>query len=139
MLSQPIRLQKPIPREFDQPPQTIGEHIKRARLLRGLKQSEAAKVFGANHFTIINWEKGRTEPPATSGPAILAFIGYDPYPAPQTLPGRMRAKRRAMGWSIREAARQFGVDAGTWGYWEGSAVVPWQRFADALELFLSNG
>jgi hypothetical protein len=28
-----------------------------------------------------------------------------------------------MGWSIKEAALQFGVDEGTWGAWESGATV----------------
>jgi transcriptional regulator with XRE-family HTH domain len=124
------------PKPYAESPQTIGEHLKRARLTRGLTQTQAGKTLGINPFTVINWEKGRTEPPVPLVPAILEFLGYDPYPAPQTLPERMLAKRRTMGWTVKEAARQFGVDEGTWGCWERANVIPWQRYLKRLEFFI---
>lgn len=43
----------------------------------------------------------------------------------EALPGRLLAKRRAMGWSIKKAARHLGVDEGTWGDWErGDDLIP---------------
>ena len=64
-------------------------------------------------------------PPMRLMPHILSFLGYDPFPKPQTLSERMRAVRRAMGWTIREAAHSLGVDETTWWTWErtGSGAV----------------
>ena len=75
-------------------------------------------------MTVLHWEKGYTEPAVTFLPAVLAFLGYDPYPQGQTLPERLAAKRRAMGWSIEKAANAADVDPGTWRDWErGRAVL----------------
>jgi DNA-binding XRE family transcriptional regulator len=104
---------------------------------RSPDRTGGSSLVGADVVTIINWEKNRTEPLVCHFPAIIAFLGYDPFPLPQTLSGRMLAKRRAMGWSIAEAARQLGVDEGTWGYWEKGIIVPWPRYRSALERFLS--
>ncbi len=79
--------------------------------------------MGVNPWTILNWEKGHTEPPVEAVPWIVAFLGYDPFPEPQGLPERLLAKRRAMGWSIRKAARELGVDEGTWGAWERGETI----------------
>ena len=57
---------------------------------------------------------------------MLRFLGYNPFPAPETLPARLVAKRRAMGWSISKAARQLGVDAGAWSDWERGGVILFQ-------------
>ncbi len=94
--------------EFE--PRTLGEHFKRYRLQRKLSQIAAARVLEVNPCTILNWEKGHTEPPVEAVPAPLRFLGYDPFPEPRTLAERLLAMRRAMGWSIRQAARQLGVD-----------------------------
>lgn len=83
-----------------------------------LTQKQVAHRIGLNSWTVLNWEKGHTEPPIGSVPAILRFLGYDPLPEPKALPEYLLAKRRAMGWSIREAAWKFGVDSGTWRDWE---------------------
>ena len=70
-------------------------------------------------------------------PGILRFLGYDPYPVPQTLPERMLAKRRAHGWSIADAAKRLGVDEGTWGTWERTGQIKWARYRAILETFLA--
>lgn len=74
-------------------------------------------------MTVLNWEKGYTEPPVESLPALVGFLGYDPLPEPKTLAERLYGKRRAMGWTIRQAADMLGVDPGTWKDWESGKVI----------------
>ena len=133
-----IKGSQPKPKPYAESPQTIGEHLKRTRLIRGLTQALAGEALGVNAFTVKNWEKGHTEPPVPFAPVICAFLGYDPYPQAVTLSERMLAKRRAMGWTIGVAARNFGVDEGTWGCWEREAVLPWNRYLTRLDQFLSR-
>src|SRR4051812_12867322 len=59
-------------------PKTLGEHIKRVRLARGLYQKDVAKAVAVTTDTVHNWEAGKTEPPIGIMPAVLAFLGYDP-------------------------------------------------------------
>ncbi len=89
----------------------------------GLMQKEIANQLGVVPWTILNWEKGHTEPPIVSIPAIVQFLGYDPFPEPMTLPQRLLAKRREMGWSIKEVAKAVGVDPCTWGNWERGKLI----------------
>ena len=112
----PVTLKSVKPKEMNFEPKTFGEHDKRCRLVQRLPQREAAKQLGVSPATILNWETGKTEPSVKSMPAILRWLGYDPYLEPSTLPERMLAKRRATSWSVSEA-RRLGVDAGTWGAW----------------------
>lgn len=106
-------------------------------MLQGLSQPQTAAVIGVDTATVLNWEKDRTEPPVTSFPAILRFLGYDPYPDGQTIGERMFAKRRTMGWSIREAAHHFGVDEGTWGDWERGKRILFRRHRVLLAQLLA--
>jgi len=129
----PITLKALKPKQTDFEPQTIGEHIKRCRLIRSLNQNGAAGLLGVKAWTILNWEKGHTEPPIESMPAIIRFLGYDPFPEPKNLPERLLATRRAMGWTIKEAARQVGADEGTWGAWERGETGPKRRHLLRLE------
>jgi DNA-binding XRE family transcriptional regulator len=70
-------------------------------------------------------------------PAILRFLGYDPYPPDATtLQGRMLAKRRIMGWSHKKAGEAFGVDKRTWWAWENGVKIPYPRNMLSLEVFL---
>lgn len=92
-----------------------------------LTQKQVAKQIRVNSWTVLNWEKGHTEPSIESMPAVVQFLGYDPFPGPKTLPEQLLAKRRAMGWSINEAALQLGVDEGTWGDWERGEIIHFRR------------
>lgn len=65
-------------------------------------------------------------------PAIIRFLGCDPFPEPKSLPERLLAKRRAMGWLIKEAARELGVDEGTWGAWECGQIMLYRRHRELI-------
>jgi transcriptional regulator with XRE-family HTH domain len=119
----PIILKALKPKETDFEPQTLGEHVRKRRLELKLTQKQAAQRIGVNPWTVLNWEKDHTEPPIESMPAIIRFLDYDPFPEPKNIPERLLAKRKAMGWSMKEAARQLGVDEGTWGDWETGGVI----------------
>jgi transcriptional regulator with XRE-family HTH domain len=106
------------PKETDFEPQTLGEHVRKRRLELGLTQTQAAERLGVNPWTILNWEKGHTEPPIKSMPAIIRFLSYDPFSEPKNIPERLLAKRRAMGWGQRELAEHLGVDRCTITAWE---------------------
>ena len=114
----PITLKALKPKETNFEPQTLGDHIRKRRLELPLTQKQSAKRLGVNPSTILNWEKRYTEPPIQSLPAVLEFLGYNPFPEPKSIPERLLAKRRATGWTLKEAARQVGVDETTFGNWE---------------------
>lgn len=118
-----LRLKALKPKETDFEPQTLGEHLRKRRLELSLSQKQVAGELGVNSWTVLNWEKGHSAPPYEALPRILRWLGSDPFPVPQTLPERLAAKRRAMGWSVRQAARNVGVDPGTWGDWERNGVI----------------
>jgi DNA-binding XRE family transcriptional regulator len=64
---------------------------------QGLFQRQAAEQLGIDHFTYITWETGKSTPYTHSFARIIAFLGYDPSPAPSTLGQRIKAKRRELG------------------------------------------
>lgn len=113
-----MRLTGPKPKAADFEPQTLGQHVKKRRLILGLQQKGVAAQIGVTVDTLRNWEKGKTRPVVTHIPAIIEFLRYDPTPQPENLAERLRAKRRGLGWSIRRAALALGVDPGTWRDWE---------------------
>jgi len=119
----PLRLRVARARETDFEAHSLGEHIKRCRLTLKLTQKQAGARLSVTPWTVHNWESGKTEPPIESVPAVLRFLGYDPFSEPRTIADQLLAKRRAMGWSIREAARGLGVDPGTWGDWERGKMI----------------
>ena len=88
-------------------------------------QKDVAKLFGITLFTIINWEKGRTEPTVSNIPTLIQFLGYDPEsPVEATsICERLKAWRRDRGITQKEAARSMGVDPSTWSSWEGGGTI----------------
>ena len=115
----PIRLKALKTKETDFEPQTVGDHIRERRLLLKLTQKALASVLKVSQFSIINWELGRFQPTkASTLHRIIEFLGYDPLPKGQTIPERLRQKRRLMGWGQRELAEHLGVDRCTITGWE---------------------
>ena len=114
----PLRLQGRKPSKLDFEPQTLGQHIMRRRLVLGLTQKQLGAKLGVTNDTVRNWERGRAQPLVTQMRGILEFLGHDPSPRPQSLPERLCALRRALGWSIRTAAAAVGADPFTWFGWE---------------------
>jgi transcriptional regulator with XRE-family HTH domain len=72
------------PKGYPENPQTLAEHLRRRRMDLGITEKEAARRFGANQASLINWEKGRTEPAVRFLPRIIAFLGFDPSEAGST-------------------------------------------------------
>jgi transcriptional regulator with XRE-family HTH domain len=118
-------------------PLGFGDHIRKRRLELHLTQEQAAQRLGSSWRTVFNWENGKTKPAVESIPAIIEFLGYNPFLAAVALPDRLAALRRANGWTIRQAAEHIGVDQGTWGRWEKTGV-PWKRYQAVVETFLED-
>jgi transcriptional regulator with XRE-family HTH domain len=131
-----------IPKPYDFEPKFLGEHVRKRRLEKGQMQKEAATELGVNPWTVLNWEKGHTEPPIGTIPAILQYLGYDPFPEPLNLPEQLLAKRRQEGWSIKVAAKSVGVDPCTWGDWERGQMILYHqhriRVASLLDLYANK-
>lgn len=83
-----------------------------------------ATQLGVNEWTVGNWETGQTNPVLRFVPAIIRFLGYDPEPPQQkTIAEHLKAKRRELGWSQKDAARHLGVDPSTWSSWERGGTI----------------
>jgi DNA-binding XRE family transcriptional regulator len=83
-----------------------------------------ATQLGVNEWTVGNWENDETKPVLRFIPRIISFLGYDPEPPnPRTVAEGLKAKRRELGWSQKEAARHFRVDPCTWSSWECGGTI----------------
>lgn len=68
----------PLPQGCPRELRTVGDHLKRARLLQGLVRREVATALGVSGATIKSWEAGITTPRAALRERIARFLGYDP-------------------------------------------------------------
>jgi len=117
---------------------TIGDHVRKARLDRRLFQKDAAKELGVSEAAVYNWETGKAIPSIRSIPRIIRFLGYDPSPAPRSLSEQLVAARRMLGFSRRRLARHLGIDEGTLAKWEEGAGHPSPRLLGSVETFLRS-
>jgi DNA-binding XRE family transcriptional regulator len=63
-----------------------------------------------NKATVMNWESGHTAPATAFYPAIIAFLGYNPLPAPRSPEEAVQRARLVLGWSQAELAARASVD-----------------------------
>ena len=116
---------------------TIGDHLRARRLDLDLYQKEVAAQLGATTDTVYNWEQGRTEPDIRQWPAVVAFLGYYPFPTEATAE-RILAYRRCQGLSIAEVAALLSVDPSSVGRWEGGQEPRNRRNRERLHELLNN-
>lgn len=94
----------------------MGDHLRKARLDRGLLQTQVAEQLGVNTQTVTNWELGHTPPDLPFIPKIIQFLGYTPWDGKPQSPGvRLKAYRWTRGLTQEEMAQRLGVDPGTLG------------------------
>lgn len=98
--------------------ETIGDHIREKRLELRLRQADVAHKLKVDVFTLLNWEKNRTEPAVRCWPAIVSFLGYCPYQRAETLGDKLRLYRVHRGFSHEAMAEILGVDPGSISRWE---------------------
>ena len=83
--------------------------------------------------TITNWELNATVPAIRYIPAVIRFLGYDPFPATNSLSERLTAMRKALGLSQERMAEKLGVDEGTLQGWEAGKHQPTKKSLEAIE------
>ncbi|TXI11718.1 MAG: transcriptional regulator [Rhizobium sp.] len=110
--------------------------LRRRRHELGLRRVDVAAMLGTSWKSLMWWEQDAREPLPRFYPAIIRFLGREPWPHPATLSERLLAERRRRGLTIQEAAEAVGVDEGTYGRWERGEWEPTQRTRSALNRFL---
>ena len=85
-----------------QPPEkleTLGDHLRRRRLMLKLIQAQVAAQFGVDKSSIHNWETNVCEPEVKYMPAVIRFLGYNPLPPGNGCGDRLVQCRTALGLS----------------------------------------
>lgn len=111
MLTLTLRAPKPKPAGYPADPKTLGEHVKKARMDRGIFQKDLAADLGVSTRALAMWERdlGAILKPEII-PKLIAFLGFDPRPAGGTLGERVKRARLGMGLKQKELAASLGVD-----------------------------
>jgi transcriptional regulator with XRE-family HTH domain len=93
---------------------TIGDHLRKVRLDRGMSQSQVARLLNVQADTVTGWELNRHTPTAKRANRIINFIGYLPFTIRNVPIGNLLLdKRLTMGHTRCEAAARIGCDPST--------------------------
>lgn len=84
----------------------------------GLTRAQAAIQLRCDPKTLMWWERNAHLPIVSAYPAIIAFLGYEPWPEPRSLDEALLMFRKRHGLDVRKAAALIGVDEATWSKWE---------------------
>jgi DNA-binding XRE family transcriptional regulator len=83
-------------------------------------------------MTITSWEGNATVPGVRYMPAIIQFLGYNPFPAANSLPERLATARKVLGLSQRKMAKKMAVDPATIQDWEAGRHRPIKRSLEMI-------
>jgi DNA-binding transcriptional regulator YiaG len=122
---------------------TIADHLRKRQLEVKLSQAAVARRIGVSEDTITYWENGRTVPLISAVPAVIAFLGYNPYEVDtSTLGGKVKQFRLMKGLSLKNFAKMLRVAPSTVKSWEDNEFTPasnnYKRLMDSLNRFESS-
>lgn len=118
--------------------QTLGEVLRLRRRSLGLTLERVALSLGVNLWTLMNWEHDRRIPTDRYYPALIEFLGREPWPAPATLAESLRASRQRRGLSQEQAAAVMQVSPDSISDWESGRVPRHHLSLAKIEAFLSG-
>lgn len=129
----------PPPRKCPRELRTLGDHLRKTRLDRGLWQEHVARELGVSVSTVLNWETNHTRVQTRFMPKVMAFLGYDPREETGQLGDRIRALRERQGLSQVALAARLGLNASTVVAWErGRIRLAFPKVRKRFEEFLAG-
>ncbi|MDI1310780.1 nitrilase-related carbon-nitrogen hydrolase [Prosthecobacter sp.] len=106
-----------------QQPKSLGEHLRKQRLVLGLRQEDVANELGTLREVYDRWERDERLPVVSEWPAIISFLGY--YPAPEAAASEVVLKtRRCHGMTQKSLAKVIGVIHQRVRRWERGQELP---------------
>jgi len=92
--------------------------------------------MGVDPKSFMWWERDIRTPGDRFYPALIQYLGCEPWGESVTLGEKLKAERRRRGLSIDRAAEVMGVDEGTFGRWERGEWKPQSQSMRAISNFL---
>jgi transcriptional regulator with XRE-family HTH domain len=133
-----LRAAKPKHERYPNEISTLGDHLRSRRLDRNLLQRQVAEHIGVDVTTVCTWESNASIPAIRYVPAVLEFLGYDPFPPSYTLAERLATVRKVQGLSQRKLAEKLGVDPGTLQGWEAGRHQPTGKSLEIIGRILQS-
>lgn len=117
---------------------SIGDHIRKRRLDKAMKQKDVAKTLGCTKDTVANWEMGRSNPRIDQMGKVIQFLGYDPSGCGDSVAQRLLAYRRLHGITQENLAARLSVDPCTLSRYEQNERIPYGILAHRIEDLLTR-
>lgn len=115
----------------------IGIHLLKRRLELGLLQREVAAQLNVCEDSIVGWEKGRSLPQIRHYPALINFLGYNPFGFQEkSLGERVKMYRLASGLNYKSFGKLLCVNASTVRSWEKGGSRPKAHAIRKLEALM---
>ncbi len=104
----------------------------------GLNLSAAAEQIGVNEWTLMHWENEHHAPMDRFYPALIRFLGREPWPEPKTLGEQLRAERLRRGLSQKQAAAILEVDPQSVRDWEAGKSPRHRLSGEKVQAFVTG-
>jgi len=118
---------RPKPKGYPNQLNTLGDHIRQARLDRGLHLDDVADQIGVTGAMVSLWETNRAVPTVSKTPRIIQFLGFTPYRQHKGFGEWLKLVRTSRGYSQRKLASLFGGDQRSVREWERGIRKPTKR------------
>ena len=123
-----------MPKNFPKNQICLGDHILTKSLRLGVRHGEVARQLGVDRHVLWGWVSNRKEVHLKFIPRVLAWLGYDPFPEPESFGGRLRKCRMTAGLSQEALGKLLGIRAGTIGEFE-RGRIPNPDHRDRIDRF----
>jgi transcriptional regulator with XRE-family HTH domain len=117
----------PLPdkRAFPSQLQSVGDHLRQARLARGIQIKDVISELGISRETLRGWEGNQFEPHVSHYPAIIQFLGYNPFQFDtNTLSGKIKTYRYTCGLTQAQFGALLGTNSSVVWQWETAGRPP---------------
>ena len=132
----PLPDKRPFPKEV----QTVGNHIKYARLSRNILIKDVCAFLKIDRETLRGWELGLFEPFVSHYPRIISFLGYNPCNfETDSLAGKIKAYRYEHGFSQMQLGELLQTKASVIWQWECNNRLPLEKTQKKILALIQKG
>jgi len=132
-----FRAKKPSNPAYPVELRTLGDHLRKVRLDRGLSQPDVAVILKTSPDMVINWELNRNHPTAKFAKTIIDFMGHFPFSFDDCFIGKQVYYARLItGKTQKQLAKIIGCDASNLRHIELSNRRPQKEMKSRLEDYL---
>lgn len=120
-----ISVALPDKRPFPDELQTVGNHIKHARLTRNILIKDVCIFLKITRESLRAWELNIYEPHVSQYPLIISFLGYNPCQfETDSIAGKIKRYRHLHGLTQKQFGDLLHTDASVVWQWESNGRLP---------------